>query len=115
MLRSDGKQCLDRFCGRLESQELELDSRKNQAQFYARWATLHRHSSNGLSLRISKVLQQELSKCEVGSGAARFFRHCLPQQIFGLHVPARRRVQPWERRGGPTRSPVSAKSSPLSP
>ena len=81
-----------------------MDSRKNQAQFYARWATLHRHSSNGLSLRISKVLQQELSKCEVGSGAARFFRHCLPQQIFGLHAQSRCDGPHWRR----LRFPVSS-------
>src|SRR5215471_15205469 len=67
IFRSDGKQRFDRLFGIIEPQELELDSCKNQAQFCASRATLHRRSSNGLSLPISKVLQQELSKCEAWS------------------------------------------------
>ena len=77
------KQRLDRLCGRLELQELELDSRKDQAQFCARWATPHRCCSNSLSLHISQAFQQELSNCEPGSGEAGFGRDCFSQQIFG--------------------------------
>src|SRR5262252_4668857 len=50
ILRSDGKQRLDCLCGRLELHELELDSRKNQAQLYVRWTTLYRCGSHSLSL-----------------------------------------------------------------
>src|SRR5262249_28507894 len=74
-----------------------LNSRKNQAQFCASWATLQRRNSDGLSLRISKVLQQELGKREVGSGLARFFSHRLPQQIFGFHAQSRCDDPRWRR------------------
>src|SRR5215471_7837829 len=97
IFRSDGKQRFDRLFGIIEPQELELDSCKNQAQFCASRATLHRRSSNDLSLPISKVLQQELGKREAGSGAARFCRDCFPQQIFGLHAQSRYGDPRWRR------------------
>src|SRR5262249_3948411 len=53
ILRRDGKQRLDRLCGRLELQEFELDSRKDQAQFCASWATPHRCCSNSLRRHLS--------------------------------------------------------------
>src|SRR5215831_9974594 len=46
IFRSDGKQRFDCLFGILEPEELELDSRKNQAQFCASWATLHGRRSN---------------------------------------------------------------------
>ena len=97
IFRSDGKQRFDCLFGILEPEELELDSRKNQAQFCASWATLHGRRSNGLRVRISKVLQQELGKREAGSGAARFCRDCLPQQIFSLHAQSRCGNPRWRR------------------
>ena len=132
ILRSDGQQRFDCLFGILEPQELELDSRKNQAQFRASWATLHRRRGNGLSVRISKVLQQELGKREAGSGVARFCRDCLTQQILGLHAPSRcgdprwlpdieppvadkRRAQAGERRGVAIRSPMLATGPPVPP
>src|SRR5262249_28478708 len=68
IFRSDGNERFDCLFGILATQALVLNSRKNQAQFCASWATLQRRNSDGLSLRISKVLQQELGKREVGSG-----------------------------------------------
>src|SRR5262249_33622823 len=99
ILRSDGKQRLDRLCGSLESQELKLDSRKNQTQFCASWTRLHRCCGNSLSLHIPQAFQQELSKCEPGGGEMRFGRDCVSQQIFGPCSQPRSVGHRWSRLG----------------
>src|SRR4029077_3525698 len=89
VFRSDGKQRFDGLCGIVKPSALELYSRKNQSQFGASWETLHCRRSNGLSLHISEIFQQELSKSVSGSGDKRFYRDCLSQQIFGPHSERR--------------------------
>src|SRR5262245_6614961 len=135
IFRSDGKQRFDCLFGILEPEELELDSRKNQAQFCASWATLHGRRSNGLRVRIEgspartrqarggercgTVLPRLPPAADFQPPRAVPVRQLslAPSALPDIEPPVadRRRVQAGERRGVATRSSIFAISPRVPP